>query len=427
MTAKENSDEDLGAISATLIENVCQRLLTNKRVRQPLPGGGMLEMDRLLPFLCIYRRDPTRRDEGTSRLVTSEASYLSAPGGSPERRGLRTLVRRIAKTASSQLGSFLLLEIWSAEDQLQVDEQTGELQLPSPSFRILPRRPHRPEGTVATLDFALQQIQIHRKSAVVEINRLADNHPSGMKPLISEPVELKIGCHVLGLEVLPLYRDPDSGEIYDRVMRSFGRQVSHAVKKTFFSFSLNRTNVRPEHYFSFGSSKLSNQVLAVDRQLSDLSRQFKFLLLVTPINAERAWLDFSAAGYRKAPVFQYRPLDADPLLLKRRVTKVATEKVEDPALSYIFRQTQYELDRQISMLADIGTYRFLPGSLQVFGGVKPGLRKLARKDSAVVGNQPPTQRSIRHARSTRVLPASGERNRLLSQTVLLVRRQSHRS
>jgi uncharacterized protein (TIGR02421 family) len=195
---------------------------------------------------------------------------------------------------------------------------------------------------------------------------------------------------VLGLEVLPIYRDPDSGEIYDRVMRSFGRQVSHAVKKTFFSFALDRTNVRPEHYFSFGSSKLSNQVLAVDRQLSDLSREFKFLLLVTPINAERAWLDFSAGGYRKAPVFHYRPLDADPLLLKRRITKVATEKVEDPALSYIFRQTQYELDRQINMLSDIGTYRFLPGSLQVFGGVNPGLRKLASKilRSSATTNKP---------------------------------------
>ncbi len=38
----------------------------------------MLEMDRLVPFLCVYRRRPDRRDEGTSRLVTPEASYLCA-------------------------------------------------------------------------------------------------------------------------------------------------------------------------------------------------------------------------------------------------------------------------------------------------------------------------------------------------------------
>ena len=230
---------------------------------------------------------------------------------------------------------------------------------------------------------------------------------------------------MLGLEVRPLYRDPDSGEIYDRVMRSFGRQVSHALKKTFFSFALNRTNVRPEHYFSFGSSRLSKQVLAVDRQLADLSRQFKFSVARHTDQCGTSMERFFRVGYRKAPVLQYRPLDADPLLLKRRVTKVATENVEDPTLSYVFRQTQYELDRQITMLADIGTFRFLPGSLQVFGGVKPGLRELLAEDSAVVGNQQPTQRSVRHARSTRVLPASGERNQLLSGPVLLVRGQSH--
>ncbi len=377
MKSKANSDEDHEAITADLIQDVCARLLGNKRVRQPLPGGGMLEMDRMLPFLCIYRRDPKRRDEGTSQLVTCEASFLSAPGTSLERGGLRTLVRRIAKTVSGQLGSFLLLEVWSGDDEVHLDETTGERKLPEPFFRILPRRPHRPEGTVATLAYALKQIRVHRQSAIVEINREANNHPSGMKPLISERAELIVGCHVLGLEVRPLYRDPDSGEVYDRVMRSYRRQVSQAVKKTFFAFANNRTIVRPAHYFSFGSSKLSNQVLAVDRQLSDLSRQFKFLLLVTPINSHRCWIDFSEGGYSKSPVFQYRPLDGDPMLLKRRVTRIATEKIEDPALSYIYRQTQYELDRQINMLADIGTSRFLPGSLQVFGSVKPSLRRTA--------------------------------------------------
>ncbi len=375
----EKFGEHIEPIATTVIDDVCARLRANKQVKQSLPGGGLLRMDRLLPFMCVYRRHPNRRDQGTSRLVTSEASYLCAPGGAAERGGLKQLVRRIAETSAGQLGAFLLLEIWSAEDQLEVDELTGEAKLPRPSFRILTRRPHRPEGTVATLEYALQQVRVHRKSAVVEVNLHANNHPSGMKPLLSERVESRIGCHVLGLEVRPLYRNPESGEVYDRVIQAYGRQVSHAIKKSFFSFALDRTNIRPEHYFSFGASKLSKQVLAVDRQLADLSRQFKFLLLVTPINAERAWLDFSGSGYRKAPAFQYRPLDADPLLWKRRVMKVATEKIEDPTLSYVFRQTQSELDRQINMLADIGTFRFLPGSLQVFGSVKPALRVVAER------------------------------------------------
>ncbi len=334
-------------------------------------------MDRALPFLCVYRRDPNRRDEGTAKLVTSEASYLCAPGAEVERRGLKRLVRRLAETAVDQLGSFLILEIWSAPDRADRDKITGELILPRPEFRILTRRSHEAEGAVATLEFALQQIRLHRKTSQVQIDLHCQNHPPGKKPLVSQAAESKTGCDVLGLEVRPVYRDHESGEVYDRVLRSFRRQISHALKKSFFAFALNRTEVRPEHYFEFGSSRLPKQVLAVDRQLAELNSQFNFLLLVTPINAERAWNDFSERGYRKPPVFRYRPLDADPLLLKRRLMKIATERVDDPTLSYVFRQTQYELDRQITMLSDIGTFRFLPGNLQVFAAVKPKLRDLA--------------------------------------------------
>jgi uncharacterized protein (TIGR02421 family) len=67
------------------------------------------------------------------------------------------------------------------------------------------------------------------------------------------------------------------------------------------------------------------------------------------------------------------------MLLKRRLMNIHTERVDNPTLAYVLRQTQYELDRQITMLADLGTSRFLAGSLQVFEGVPPKLRQLADK------------------------------------------------
>jgi uncharacterized protein (TIGR02421 family) len=97
------------------------------------------------------------------------------------------------------------------------------------------------------------------------------------------------------------------------------------------------------------------------------------------VNAERSWREFSESGYAKPPTFQYRPLDSDPMLMKRRLMKIATERVEDPTLWHVLRQTQDELDRQITMLSDIGTRRFLPGSLQVFGGVDASLLSLANE------------------------------------------------
>jgi uncharacterized protein (TIGR02421 family) len=388
MSAESRNEQ---RIAAAVIDDVCGRLRANRQVRQPLPGGGALHIDRLLPFLCVYRRNPARRDEGTSRLVTSEASYLVAPGSARVRRGLTKLVARIAETAAGRLGSFLILEVWSADDEAvprELDRLTAEPLLPRPAFRIMTQRPHRPEGAVATLEFALQQVRLHRQAAEVEVTLNTRPHPPGATPFLSEADKARIGCHVLGLEVRPVFRDPASGQVFDRNLRLLHRQISRALKKAFFAFALNRTTVCPEHYFSLGSSKLPNQVTAIDRQLADLSSQFKFILLCTPVNAERSWREFSDGGYRDAPRLSYRPLDADPLMLKRRLMKIRTERVDDPTLSYLLRQTQFELDRQITMLSDIGTPRFLPGSLQVFGRGDAKLCELARH---ILGRLPPQE------------------------------------
>ncbi len=184
---------------------------------------------------------------------------------------------------------------------------------------------------------------------------------------------------VLGLEIRPIYRNPDSGEVYLDVLRRVRQRVTRALKQAFFAFALDRTNVRPQHYFVLGRKSLPQHVWHVDRQLADVSSQFKFLLLVTPVNAERSWRTFAESGYAKEPRFEYRPLATDPLLLKRRLLAIRTERIEDPTLAHVLRQTQDELDRQITMLDDIGTRRFLPGSLQVYGGVEAPLLELAHE------------------------------------------------
>ncbi len=362
---------------------------------QALPGGGMLNIDRLLPFLCVYRRDPARLDNGTGPFVTAEAAYLYAPGEATRRKGLQRLVRRIVQSATTRLGSFLILEIWSADDArvpAAVDHLTGERLLPQPAFRILTRLPHRPEGAVARLEFGLQRIKSNRQAARVEINLHSRNHPPRMSQLVSPADAAKLNCHVLGVEILPVYRNPQTGEVYDHVQRGLRRAVTQALKQAFFTFALDCTNVRPQHYYTLGRKSLPRQVWTVDRQLAEVSGKFKLLLQVTPVNAERAWHSFSQSNFQQAPRFQYRPLEADPLLLKRRLWKIRTEQIEDPTLGYLLRQTQDELDRQISMLADIGSRRFLAGSLQVYGGVEPSLLELAQKILKTwpnAGDEPP--------------------------------------
>jgi len=382
--------DSFAPISRELIDEVCARLADGKPVRQALPDGGRLNIDRLLPFLCVYRRNPKRRDAGTQLFVNAEAAFLEAPGNAPKRMGLPQLVHRIAETAATRLGAFLLLEVWSEEDgdvPRTTDEVTGELQLPPAAFEIHTRQPHHPEGTVASLEFALQRMRINRQPATVEINLHANNHAPGMTQLISTADAERINCHIVGLAIRPVYRDSETGDIYPKTLQKMRRGIHRALTKAFFRYALNRTNTRPQHFYSLGRKSLPQRVWVVDRQLAEISSQFKFLLQVTPINLERCWHEFQASEFQQAPQFQYRPLGTDPLPLKRRLLNIKTEQIEDPVLAHLFQQTQDELDRQITMLADVGTSRFLPGSLQVFGGVSPSLLELAQQILQQVSKQ----------------------------------------
>ena len=70
----QSPKQDVPSLAADAIA----QLGKDKRVRLELPGGGRLQLDRRLPFLCVYRR-PAEADPGTEELVTSEMAYMIIP------------------------------------------------------------------------------------------------------------------------------------------------------------------------------------------------------------------------------------------------------------------------------------------------------------------------------------------------------------
>jgi uncharacterized protein (TIGR02421 family) len=367
-------------IPAEFTEDVCAALTQGKRVRRSLPGGGVLNIDRLLPFLCVYRRNPQRLDGGTRTFVNGEAAYLNAPGDAPVRRGLRRLVRRVAETASRQFDAFLIVEIWSSPDEqlgLQAVAANGDPVLAHPKFHIHERSPNQPRESVDALKLSLQRIKLHGRQAEVDVSMQSHVHPPGSQPLLTAAEIRQINCYLIGLEIGPVYREGDAEETFPAVLRHLHRGVGRALKKAFFAFSLERTNVRPQHFYALGRRTLAKLVWDVDGQLSDVARQYNLLWQATPVNAESSWLEFQENGFGNEPRFQYRPLGIDPMLLKRRLNLIATERLADATFAHLFRQTQDESDRLLTMMTDIGTRKFLPGSLQVFGGVESSLLALA--------------------------------------------------
>lgn len=107
--------------------------------------------------------------------------------------------------------------------------------------------------------------------------------------------------------------------------------------------------------------------LEIDHALTEIEREIDLLLNITPVNAAEAWVDFERGGFAGVPAVQSRPLKFEPDLVKRRLYDLQIEQVEDPALEILFLAKRDEIMRQITLLEDRDTSRFVYESLQLFG------------------------------------------------------------
>ena len=375
-------------ISDRFIRSVCERLRQNKRVRRSLPVWGRVSIDRQLPFMCVYRRPVRAVDPGTARFATTEASYLICSGRKNLQPGVSNLVQAVAKTMVEQFGAFLLLELWAGRPlTTNGPVTTAELV---PRFRVVGQKGSGNSPMVDEFSEQLSRVRLARRKADVASTVAARCAPPGMVPLIGADAAREIGCHVYGLEITPIYRDPDTGELFPLVLRHLRRNVTVALRRTFFNFSRTSTTHSPAHFHSLGRRAVVKAVWDVDRMLADVSEEYDFLLQVTPVNGEQAWHEFKRNGFERSPTFHYRPLPAEPVVLKRELYKAPVERIEDPALAMIFREKLDDIDRQVTMLQDRNTPRFLHGSLQLYGGVEDRLHDLAIQ---VLDEIPPRSRN----------------------------------
>jgi uncharacterized protein (TIGR02421 family) len=362
-------------ITNRFIKSVCTRLAENKRVRRSLPGWGRLHIDRQLPFLVVYRRPPRQRDPGTERLVLGEASYLRALGTKQHKAGLSKLINNIVQTQVAEFGAFLIIEIWAAPNH-RTQTEINPID-PQPGFRIWASETNAPVSTVDTLTKHLKKIKLLRRTAKVEVTYSRRRSPQKMSPLLLASRAKTLNCYIIGLEIDPIYRHSETGELFPMMLQTLHRGVAWSLKRAFFEFTRSQTTHRPRNFQVLGRRAVVKAVWDVDRQLARISNSFDFLLQVTPVNVQPAWLEFKRSHFKRTPVFHYRPLPVDPALQKRELYRIPIERVEDPTLAYLFRQKRSELDRQFTMLLDRDTPKFLYGSLQVYGGVDDTLYNLA--------------------------------------------------
>jgi uncharacterized protein (TIGR02421 family) len=351
-----------------------------------MPGWGRLHVDRQLPFLVVYRRPADRPDPGTDRLVTGVASYLVVDGDPTRRDEVVELVRTVAEVMRGVFGAFLIIEVWAgnadgdSEAALAIDNESL-VRAVRPAYRLCTRRGSNSATTVAEIERALEESRIMRQRPVVSSGSCRSVAPPGMRQLFTGRELQSMQTDLIGVEVRPVYREgaEAEGELYPVLLRQMGRRLATACDRGAYRFTRDRTTARPVHYHALGRRAFVKAVWEVDAALARIGESFDPLLQVTPTNAEQSWAEFRRSRFQRRPRFHYRPLPFEPGRMKHRLWSVRPERVEDPTLMYLFRDAQVSIDRQLSLLSEIERPEFLHTSLQLHGGVEPGLLSIARQ------------------------------------------------
>jgi uncharacterized protein (TIGR02421 family) len=384
-----NSPEATAAPSEW-VRHCRERVNRKKKLFVRLPGGGRVHIDRPLPFLCLYRHPRQPMPEEAEQLVTSQAAYAIARSGR-DRRIVGSIANWWADEIVQRFGAILILEVWLESSSPLEKEQFRTNYRPEFTVRYLAAQEEKISSTATILEKSLGRVRVQQQQAAVTIEAAASPAPPDLPP-VSRRQRGASQVFQLGMKVRPVFVNAATGGVFPLLFEDLREQVSVALKETFFEFDRGHTTHGSSHFHALGRRSITQAVLQADEALEDCSSSFQFLLQVTPTNTEAAWKAYKRSGFARLPRFLYRPLDVDPELIKRRIYSLPLERIEDPTLKILLRRKREELDRQVTMLFDRETPRFLHGSLQLFGGVEPELLQLAQE---ILSGVPPVDFSRR--------------------------------
>ena len=150
------------------------------------------------------------------------------------------------------------------------------------------------------------------------------------------------------------------------------------MHRSFYEFIRVQSSGGVASFNALGRKYLKQVVFDIDKQLADIERSYQFLWLVSPANIHDIKKQFFESDYKKVIDYHYRLLPVDPDVLKRRLYNLKIEDIDDPAMSYLFREKREELDMQITMLSERGTRNFMYDSIRLYKGVENHLCEEAR-------------------------------------------------
>lgn len=351
----------------TWLEQILECVRDGKPVRRDLPSGGRLHIDRPLPFLCVHIGDGEA--ERVARDVTqANASYLTAP--SLDQALL--VIKALADVLTQKFGTFLLLVIGElSQDRFLTDDAPF-----LPPFEIAIRSSQDAVAAAARYSKAITAKAVRFRTPRIE-------------QLVAESTDEEtrtaeqIGCATLTVRFAPVYRQPQSKDVYPELRDRLVAMLFDAGLQAIATFTEVHETLKLTNHRSLGRKAFVDAVLRVDRAIDDVASTFDFLLAVTPINADAAFEQFRTEGYSRQPNFLYRPLTLQVETVKRQLFSISFDHLEDPVLYDLYREKQQELDVQLSLLASRQTRTFIEFGRALYGPVE---RPLLNEAQAILAD-----------------------------------------
>lgn len=350
-------------LKSTEITQILEELEETGAVTKKIGKDGILNINKSIPFLVVYRIPPNGKDEFTEQLGKTESSYLV---GNDETHEICATTIALADALSDKFKGFLILEIWMSP------EVSG---LP---FTIYVSQKSAKE-TAVKLAEELNKIPLQNNidNAEVKTTKTLAAPPYYAKMINIENAN-KSAITYIGLEIKQIYLDEETRNPFPLLVRNIRTHFSIALRKSFYEFIRTQTSYNATNFQMLGTTELKKVVYDIDNSLAHYSNQFDFLMLVTPINVTEAWDEFKKSKFSKNPVFHYRPLPIDPDLVKRALFNLPIEEVEDPTIAFLLRDKRKEIDHMLDMMAEREKKGFLLSSIQVFGNVDLELLETAK-------------------------------------------------
>ncbi|WOD43478.1 flavohemoglobin expression-modulating QEGLA motif protein [Hwangdonia lutea] len=347
-------------IDSQILEEICEKINTNKQLTWELPKNGIIHIDKLLPFICIYRFNTL--DVYFSRLIKTQASYIIAD----ETVNINHLIEAIRIIIEQKFATFLILEFWPDNNPK------------STAFQISCPKAKAP-ATLKALKKGFESLNAVYPNISSSVNVEKERHPIHLEPLLNDAESKKTGTLIIGISVPTLYKNSETNELYSLFFREFYAVFSETVQRAAYEFIRIQNADDFKNYLMLGKTHVDEITSKADKDLAAISSGMSFLLRTTPVNSNEEWERFQKNNFKKPPTFKYRLIALDPELEKRKLYNIPIDTVDDPTIAYILRGKRLEIEKQLTMLEERGTknFRFVGESL--YGVIKKEVLREAKK------------------------------------------------